>query len=110
MMHGHRDRLEWTHTAQLLEPVLADNRPRTRLYWLSIPVDAGRGGHSPAGQATKLRDWIAGRDKDSDTSVQAYQRLADDVISALPEEFAPPDHRGHDRLVLETHRLPRRRR
>ncbi|MDQ1246200.1 MAG: hypothetical protein QG597_567 [Actinomycetota bacterium] len=89
MMHGHRDRLEWAHTAQLLEPVLADNRPRTRLYWLSIPVDAGRGGHSPAGQATKLRDWIAGRDKDSDTSVQAYQRLADDVISALPEEFAP---------------------
>lgn len=89
MMHGHRDRLEWARACQMLEPVLAENRPRTRIYWLSIPVDAGRGGHSPVGQATKLKDWIAGRDKESESSLEAYHRLAEDVISALPEEFAP---------------------
>ena len=89
MMHGHRDRLEWARACQMLEPLLAENRPRTRVYWLSIPVDAGRGGHSPVGQATKLKDWLAGRDKDSESSLEAYQRLAYDIISALPEEFAP---------------------
>ncbi|MCB0939250.1 MAG: ATP-binding protein [Mycobacterium sp.] len=89
MMHGHRDRLEWARACQMLEPLLTENRPRTRVYWLSIPVDAGRGGHSPVGQATKLKDWLAGRDKDSESSLEAYQRLAYDIISALPEEFAP---------------------
>jgi hypothetical protein len=89
MMHGHRDRLEWARACQMLEPLLTENRPRTRVYWLSIPVDAGRGGHSPVGQATKLKDWLAGRDKDSESSLEAYQRLAYDITSALPEEFAP---------------------
>ena len=42
MMHGHRDRLEWARACQMLEPLLTENRPRTRGYWLSIPVDAGR--------------------------------------------------------------------
>lgn len=88
MLHGHRERLEWARTCQMLEPILAENRPRTRIYWLSIPVDAGRGGHSPVGQATKLKDWLAGRDKESQSSLVAYHRLADDIISALPEEFA----------------------
>jgi len=69
--------------------VIAEQKPRTRLYWLAMPVDAGRAGHSPVGQAAKLRDWVIGRDHDSDDSVAAYQRLADDIITALPEEFAP---------------------
>ena len=33
------------------------------------PVDAGRG-HSPVGQLTKVGDWIAGRDKDSEASLR----------------------------------------
>ena len=89
MVHGHRDRLEWARTCQMLQPVLAENDPRSRIYWLSIPVDAGRAGHSPVGQVTKLRDWIAGRDKESQSSLTAYHQLADDIISAIPEEFAP---------------------
>ena len=54
-----------------------------------MPVDAGRAGHSPVGQVAKLRDWVIGRDKDSDDSVAAYQRLAHDIITAIPEEFGP---------------------
>ena len=54
-----------------------------------IPVDAGRAGHSPTGQATKVKDWVAGRDKDSLDSIAAYIGLADDLAAALPEEFAP---------------------
>jgi glutaredoxin len=57
-------------------------------YVLSLGY-AGRTGHSPVGHGTKLRDWVIGRDKDSDDSVTAYQRLADDIITALPPEFAP---------------------
>ena len=54
-----------------------------------MPVDAGRAGHSPVGQVAKLRDWVFGRDKDSDDSVAAYHRLAHDIITAIPEEFGP---------------------
>jgi hypothetical protein len=89
MLDGHRDRPEWVAACRALHPTLAAEQPSTRLYWLSIPVDAGRDGHSPLGQLTKLRDWLAGRDKESDSSLTAYRRLADDIISALPEEFSP---------------------
>jgi hypothetical protein len=89
MLDGHRDRPEWVAACRALAPVLAAEQPSTRLYWLSVPVDSGRGGHSPLGQLTRLRDWLAGRDKESDSSVAAYRRLADDITSALPEEFSP---------------------
>ena len=89
MLHGHRDSPQWVAACRQMAPVIAEQNPRTRLYWLAMPVDAGRAGHSPVGQATKLRDWAIGRDKDSDDSVTAYQRLAHDIVTALPEEFAP---------------------
>lgn len=89
MLTGHRDNPEWIATCRQLEPILDAEAPRTRIYWLSIPVDAGRGGHTPTGQLTKLRDWIAGRDTDSATSISAYRELANTVITAIPEEFAP---------------------
>ncbi len=89
MLTGHRDNPEWITACRQLDPVLAAEAPRTRLYWLSVPVDAGRAGHTPTGQLTKLRDWIAGRDPDSATSLTGYQQLADAIITALPEEFAP---------------------
>lgn len=89
MVDGHRDKPGWVNSCQRMKPVLKDHHPRTRIYWLAMPVDAGRAGHSPAGQAAKLRDWVIGRDKDSDDSVAAYQRLAHDIITAIPEQFAP---------------------
>ena len=87
MLHGHRDKPAWIQACQQMHPHLAQAKPRTRIYWLAIPVDAGRGGHSPTGQITKVKDWLAGRDKDSDSSLAAYHRLAQDIITALPEEF-----------------------
>lgn len=89
MVDGHRDKPAWVNSCQRMKPVLKNHHPRTRIYWLAMPVDAGRAGHSPAGQAAKLRDWVIGRDKDSDDSVAAYQRLAHDIITAIPEQFAP---------------------
>lgn len=89
MLDGHLDKPRWINACRQMAPVIADQTPRSRVYWLSMPVDAGRAGHSPVGQATKLRDWMIGRDKDSEDSVAAYQRLAHDIITALPEEFAP---------------------
>lgn len=89
MLHGHRDKPRWVNACRQMAPVIAQQNPRTRIYWLAMPVDAGHAGHSPVGQVTKLRDWVIGRDKDSDDSVAAYQRLAHDIITALPEEFAP---------------------
>ncbi|MDV3133322.1 ATP-binding protein [Mycobacterium sp. 29Ha] len=89
MLHGHRDKYDWVTACQHMQATLAAENPRTRIFWLSIPVDAGRAGHSPTGQLTKVGDWLAGRDKNSDSSLQAYHRLAEDVITALPEEFAP---------------------
>jgi hypothetical protein len=89
MLEGHRDKPEWVHACQAMAPALAAEQPSARIYWLSIPVDAGRDGHTPLGQLTKLRDWLAGRDKDTDTSLAAYRHLADDITSALPEEFSP---------------------
>src|ERR1700754_2456735 len=53
MLDGHRDSPEWGAACRALAPVLAAERPSTRLYWLSIPVDAGRDGHSPLGQLAK---------------------------------------------------------
>lgn len=89
MLDGHLDKPRWLESCRQIAPVIAEQTPRSRIYWLTFPVDAGRSGHSPAGQAAKLRDWVIGRDKDSDDSMAAYQRLAYDVITALPEEFAP---------------------
>jgi AAA-like domain len=89
MLHGHRHKPQWVAACRQMASVIAEQKPRTRVYWLAMPVDAGRAGHSPVGQVAKMRDWVIGRDKDSDDSVAAYQRLAHDIITALPEEFAP---------------------
>lgn len=89
MLHGHRDKPAWVNACRLMQPVIANENPRTRIYWLAMPVDAGRAGHSPVGQAARVRDWVIGRDKDSEDSVAAYQRLAHDIITAVPEEFGP---------------------
>lgn len=89
MLHGHRDSPHWVNACRAMAPVIAAEQPRARIYWLAVPVDGGRAGHSPFGNAAKLRDWVIGRDKDSDDSVAAYQRLGHDIITAVPEEFAP---------------------
>ena len=89
MVHGYRDRNDWVRSCALVSDQLADEAPKTRLYWLMVPVDAGRAGHNVVGQATKLKDWVAGRDQDSDSSLHAYAELAYDIANSLPPEFSP---------------------
>ncbi len=88
MLDGHRDRDEWVDSCMVIAPELRDQRPTTRTFWLAVPVDGGRDGHGPQGQLTKIKDWVAGRDQDSDTSIQAYSALAYDIVSAIPAQFA----------------------
>ena len=88
MLAGHRDRPAWVAACRSAADALATNPPQTRLYWLSVPVDAGRAGRTPAGQASRLRDWIVGRDRASDTSIEAYLRLAEQIAAAIPDGFA----------------------
>lgn len=89
MKHGHHDRQAWLDHCNLMEAELINQQPSTRVYWLAVPVDSGRAGHSPVGQVSKAKDWIAGRDKDSDSSLMAYQNLAYDIASSIPAQFAP---------------------
>jgi AAA-like domain len=89
MVHGYRDRDDWLYSCAQVAEQLAEAAPKARLYWLMVPVDAGRAGHNVVGQATKLKDWFAGRDKDSDSSLHAYTELACDIANSLPPEFSP---------------------
>lgn len=88
MLHGHADKPRWATTVHSLAPLLQDETPSTRIFWLSIPVDAGRAGHSPAGQLARLQNWLAGRDTDDEDTLIAYQRLAHDVITSIPPDYA----------------------
>ena len=89
MVHDHRDQAAWVNSCMQMAPEMARQNPATRVYWLAVPVDSGRAGHNPVGQATKVKDWISGRDKDSDSSLQAYQNLAYDIASSIPPQFSP---------------------
>ena len=89
MVHNHRDHPAWVDSCRQMAPEMARQQPAARVYWLAVPVDSGRAGHNVVGQATKVKDWIAGRDKDSDSSLQAYHNLAYDIASSIPPPFSP---------------------
>ena len=57
MVHGYRDRNDWVASCAQVAEQLAEQAPKTRLYWLMVPVDAGRAGHNVVGsghQAQRL--------------------------------------------------------
>lgn len=104
----HAANRDWVGYCRLWEPVIAQPsptssaRPEHRRYWMTIPVDAGRAGRTMTGQGQKLLDWVVGRDVDSDRSVARFAALANDVVSALPDEFnitpaTPAQIRWHHR-------------
>ena len=93
--HSHRP--GWVEHCRLWEPTFNPRAARQgtpvfleerRRGWLTFPVDSGRAGRSPAGAASKAKDWVAGRDVDSDKSVAAYARLAAEVVASLPQQFS----------------------
>jgi hypothetical protein len=88
------DNPAWVSHCRAWEPVIANplqtapaKGPRQRLYWLTIPVDAGRAGRTVAGQAEKFGSWVIGRDTGSEASVTAYAELAAEIVSAMPDDF-----------------------
>ena len=88
MLAEHRDRPAWVGACRVAAETLTAAGPRSRVYWLSVPVDAGRTGRSPTGQLTRLRNWLVGRDEDADTSIDEYSALADEIAAAIPDVFA----------------------
>ena len=70
-------------------PCWPPNNPAPGCTGCPSPSTPAETATAPLGQLTKVRDWLAGRDKESDSSLAAYRRLADDITSALPEEFSP---------------------
>ncbi|WP_234791070.1 ATP-binding protein [Mycolicibacterium wolinskyi] len=91
----HGEESAWgVYARQAWTPVVADPLqtgeeigPQDRVYWMTMPVDAGRLGRTATGKVQKLAAWVIGRDPDSDESVQGYAELAGEIVGALPDEF-----------------------
>ncbi len=96
MVGPHTTNSAWIRQCKHWVPIIADAnkwisngyrgpvRPR---FWLTVPVDAGAAGRTPLGQGRRVWDWVSGRDKDSNTSIQHYASVAREICSALPDEF-----------------------
>ncbi|VBA32393.1 hypothetical protein LAUMK4_05737 [Mycobacterium persicum] len=96
MVGTHTDKPAWIGQCKHWVPIIANPnkwvssgyrgpvRPR---FWLTVPVDAGTAGRTPLGQGRRAWDWISGRDKDSNTSIQHYATVARKIRAALPDEF-----------------------
>ena len=97
MVGPHTTNSSWIRQCKHWVPLIADankwigNRhyrgPVRQRFWLTVPVDAGTAGRTPLGQGKRAWDWISGRDKDSNTSIQHYASVAREIASALPDEF-----------------------
>jgi hypothetical protein len=96
MVGPHTNNSAWIRQCRHWIPVIANPnkwdgddfygpvRPR---FWLTVPVDAGVEGRTPLGQGRRAWDWVSGRDKDSDKSIQHYAATARKIIKALPNDF-----------------------
>lgn len=74
-------------------------------FWLTVPVDAGTAGRTPIGQGKRLLEWIGGRDKDSDTSMEHYANTAASIAAALPNQFNIRPASPNQILWYYTHRI-----
>lgn len=80
--HGARGAVNaaWVQHCQVWQPAIAAHRPRRRIYWLSIPLDA---------EHRRAFDTVAGRDKDTDAALADYRHRAAELVGALPGAFFP---------------------
>jgi hypothetical protein len=79
----------WVEYCRTWEPTLARQAARRRVYWLSLPLDYGRGGQTPAGSWRRFWDVVLGEDSDSAESLAYYHDLAAEMVAALPAVFLP---------------------
>jgi AAA-like domain len=101
MLHAHPDlgaapapggelptaALPWLRHCRTWQPAVARHQPRRRIFWLSLPLDYGRTGHTPVGTWHRLVASVAGRDTDTAASLAAYRELAAQMVAALPAVF-----------------------
>lgn len=70
----------WVQHCHMWQPTIAAHRPRRRIYWLSIPLDADH---------RRAFDTVTGRDRDTDSALADYRRRAAELVGALPGAFFP---------------------
>ncbi|HZA08424.1 ATP-binding protein [Mycobacterium sp.] len=79
----------WVRYCRAWEPILTRHHASRRIYWLTLPLEYGRAGCTPAGTWRRLVDSVRGRDKDSEQSLAHYRALAAEMMAALPAVFFP---------------------
>jgi hypothetical protein len=79
----------WAQHCRSWEPTVARHGARRRIYWLSVPLDYGRAGQTPAGAWRRFKDLLRGRDNDSAESVAYCRELAAEMVTGLPAVFFP---------------------
>lgn len=113
MVGSHADKPAWVTQCRHWECIIVNpsksdttrySGPVRVLFWLTIPVDAGTAGRTPAGQGKRMWDWVSGRDKDSNTSIHHYATIARKIIAALPDEFNIRPASPHQIQWYRTHR------
>jgi hypothetical protein len=70
----------WVRHCRMWEPTITAHAPRRRIYWLSIPLDAGQ---------RRMLDTVVGRDKDTAAALADYRERAAELIGALSPVFFP---------------------
>lgn len=86
--HSHQD--PWVEHLRAYEPTFTAYAPYQRLYWLSVPVDAGADGYTKGSTRLRVQNWIAGADSDAATTLEGWKSTAATMITALPTiEFRP---------------------
>lgn len=108
MLHGHRHQPAWVTACQQMAPTLAAETPRTRIFWLTIPVrrprrpQPGRSAHQDRRLAGRTRQGI----RSLPGGLPAVGRRRHH--RATRRIRCPTGHRRHGRLVLAPQRLSRR--
>jgi hypothetical protein len=72
--------IEWVRHCRMWEPTITAHAPRRRIYWLSIPLDAGQ---------RRMLDTVVGRDTDTAAALAKRRERAAELIGALPPVFFP---------------------
>ena len=77
----YQSRLDgWVRHCRAWEPTLGRHRARRRLYWLSLPLEYGRGGQTATGNWRRITDLVIGKDKHTAESVAHYRQLAAEMV------------------------------
>lgn len=74
----------WIAHCQLWEHAVTRSGARRRVHWLSLPLDYGPAGRTPASSWRRTREVVVGRDRDTEATITGYRAVAAAMVAALP--------------------------